>query len=128
MSLVSNISAVVTQIGANLKALTARVTALETPTIPVRVISATTYTLAATDAGYELQFPNGCTVTLDTSVLTATQIGLLRQTGTAAVTVVKGGSTTDIFPSAARVSAGKGYLMLWRCGASNIGYVNGETA
>lgn len=97
------------------------------PVISADVVSATTYTLAAADAGREKQFPNGCTVTLDASVLTASSMGLLRQTGTSGVTVTAAAGTT-IYPSSARATAAQGSLMSWRCDSSTLAYVNGETA
>lgn len=99
----------------------------DTTSIPADVVTATTYTLTSSDTGREKQFPNGCTVTLDTSVLTAGQVGLLRQTGASAVTVVAAAGTT-IYPSTTRATGVQGALLCWRCAASSVAYVNGETA
>ena len=114
MSLVSNISAAVTQIGAKIKALTARVTALES--MPIHTAQTAAYTFALGDAGtctpFNLSAAANATIPANASV--AFPIGTVlyvRQAGTNAVTLVAGAGVTLNAPNGAATSA-KGD---WRC-------------
>lgn len=90
------------------------------------VSHATGDTLADSDAGKVAEMDGG-TLYLDASVLTANYAGLIRQTGTTAVTVVAKSGTT-IFPAGARTTAGKGCMLAWQVRSASLAYVNGETA
>lgn len=83
-------------------------------------------TLADSDAGKIAEMDGG-TLYLDASVLTANNMGLVRQTGTTAVTVVAVAGTT-IYPAGARTTAGQGCMLSWQARSSALAYVNGEVA
>lgn len=116
MSLVSNISAAVTQIGAKIKALTARVTALES--IPIHTAQTAAYTFVLADAGactpFNLAAAANATIPANASV--AFSIGAVlyvRQVGANAVTLVAAAGVTLNAPNGA-VTTAKGD---WRCAA-----------
>lgn len=94
--------------------------------IQAKVITATTYTLVAADAGQELQFPNGCAVSVDTSVFTGGEYILLRRTGASDVTVSAAAGTTQT--PASVTAAATGSLMYVRIDSPTVVYAGGDVA
>lgn len=130
MSLASQVSALAAAVGSAVKTLTARVTALEAPTIPANTQSGTSYTLVATDAGKEVDRTNATNnaVTIDASVLPIGGMGLIRRAAAGALVVTPASGTT-ILPAKASVTCGaQGTALYWRCKSSTEVWVGGETA
>lgn len=124
MSLVANISAVVTQIGTTIKSLTARVSALESLSANVQTGN---YTLVAGDSAKEVQINSAtaATVTVDPSVLTVGAYYLIRQAGAGQVTLAGTGLTAG---GPTLKSAQQGALLYVRCDSSSAAYAGGEVA
>lgn len=102
----------------------------DTGVIAANVQSGTTYTVAATDAGKEVDRTNATNnaTVIDASVLPIGGMGLIRRAAAGALVVTPAAGTT-ILPAQASVTSGpQGKALYWRCKSATEVYVDGQTA
>jgi hypothetical protein len=130
MSLASQIGLLATSVGTTIKALTARVTALEANTIPANPQSGTTYTNVAGDCGKEIQMTNTSANTcyIDASVAAAGKYLFVRQAGTGQTTIAFISGTTYVKSGLTLKTAGKGSCIAVRFDSTSFVYIDGGMA